>query len=112
KKISDQLAYDATISQIFLGSMWGSWGIWAPNKWIAASNVVGSAGVSKHLSGKSTYVASQNYHVKIGLYDASSLHEGMVYVLVHVAAEYETAIYTGWNAYGIDRADFRYEDAF
>lgn len=83
-----------------------------PEKKTAAVNVVGSAGVSKHLSGKSTYVASQSYHVKIGLYDASSLHEEMGYVLVHVAAEYETAIYTGWNAYGIDRADFRYEDVF
>ena len=110
KKISDKMANDASDSTTILGILISILGAGIAGMKAGIAYAIGSGIIGHKLSETGSYfVAPQNYHVKVGLYDASTIEEGMVYVLVHVSADNDTAIYTGWDVYGTNIIDFSYE---
>ena len=112
KKISDQKSSDTTISMSVFSSIFGILGLWIPFKPIGAAYNETAVAYTAHESRYSTYVTDQPYRVSIGVYDASAIRPGMIYVLINVDADKKTALHLGWDVYGMQIEDFDFEEAY
>ena len=112
KKISDQKSSDTTISMSVFSSIFGILGLWIPFKPIGAAYNETAVAYTAYESRYSTYVTEQPYRVNIGVYDASAIRPGMIYVLINVDADDDTALHLGWDVYGMQSEDFYFEEAY
>lgn len=112
KKISDQKSSDTTISMSVFSSIFGILGLWIPFKPIGAAYNETVVAYTAHESKHSTYVTALPYRVSIGVYDASAIRHGMIYVLINVDADDDTALHLGWDVYGMQIEDFDFEEAY
>lgn len=112
KKISDQKSSDTTMGMLIFSSIFGIIGLWIPFKPIGAAYNEMAVAYTAHESKHSTYVTAQPYRVSIGVYDASAIRPGMIYVLINVDADDDTALHLGWDVYGMQIEDFDFEEAY
>ena len=112
KKISDQKSSDTTMGMSIFSSIFGIIGLWIPFKPIGAAYNEMAVAYTAHESKHSTYVTAQPYRVSIGVYDASAIRPGMIYVLINVDADKNTALHLGWDIYGMQSEDFDFEEAY